>query len=298
MEIDVKALKKGGFMKQSQKDYFSMRLRIAGGEVAAEQLLKLVEVSLKYGKGNIHLTARQGIEIPFIHISNIEEAKKAIASCGLSTGVCGPTVRTVTGCQGSYVCPSGKFDSRLLIKETDGKFYGAEVPCKFKIGISACTNNCLKTEENDFGIAGVVEPVWDSSVCTYCGICESICKEDAIKVHPDSLEFFHDKCTFCGDCIEACPTGAWREKRKGFRISVGGKMGRHPKLGTVIFRIVEDKDEVIRLIGKTVDFFREFGNPKERFSGTLERVGIDKLLSYLSDIYKEEHEQLYSYGSN
>lgn len=288
METDVKALKKGGFMRQSQKDYFSMRLRVAGGHLKSEQILKITEIAEKYGQGYIHLTARQGVEIPFIHLNDIEEAKKILADAGVSTGVCGPTVRTVTGCQGSYICPAGKYDTRPLIEEIDSRFYGAPVPHKFKIGMSACINNCLKTEENDFGITGVVEPVWESSLCTYCGICEAICKDRAIKVSSDKLEFYLEKCTFCGDCIKACPTNAWKEKRKGFRISVGGKMGRHPKLGTIIFEIVEDRNEVIGMIEKTLDFFREFGNPRERFADTLERVGIEKLVSCLKQAVKGE----------
>ena len=35
---DLKALKAGGFMKQKEPDLFSVRLRVVGGLVSAEQL--------------------------------------------------------------------------------------------------------------------------------------------------------------------------------------------------------------------------------------------------------------------
>ncbi len=47
---DYKELKKGGFMKQVQKDRFSLRIRVAGGHLEAEKLKKVYEIAQKYGK--------------------------------------------------------------------------------------------------------------------------------------------------------------------------------------------------------------------------------------------------------
>jgi dissimilatory sulfite reductase (desulfoviridin) alpha/beta subunit len=94
------ALKKGGFMRQVQKDKFSMRLKVTGGQMGSAQLDKISEVAKKYGKGYVHFTARQGIEIPFIDLADIEKVKQDLASADVSIGVCGPRVRTVTACQG------------------------------------------------------------------------------------------------------------------------------------------------------------------------------------------------------
>ncbi len=77
---DIAALKKGGFMKQKQKGKFSLRLGIVGGQVTAEQLAAVLEVANRYGHGYVHLTARQGIEIPFIDIDQIEEVSPASAA--------------------------------------------------------------------------------------------------------------------------------------------------------------------------------------------------------------------------
>ena len=60
---DYAALKKGGFMRQKQKNNFSLRIRVVGGHLDAKQLAKVAEVSEKYGEGYVHLTSRQGVEI-------------------------------------------------------------------------------------------------------------------------------------------------------------------------------------------------------------------------------------------
>ena len=83
-KIDYGTLKKGGFMRQKQKGYFSLRLGIVGGQVTAEQLAAVTDVANTFGHGYIHLTARQGIEIPFINIKDIDAVKAALAADGIT----------------------------------------------------------------------------------------------------------------------------------------------------------------------------------------------------------------------
>ena len=65
-QVDYAALKKGGFMRQKQKGYFSLRIQVVGGNLTAENIKAVSEVAEQYGKGYVHMTSRQGIEIPFI----------------------------------------------------------------------------------------------------------------------------------------------------------------------------------------------------------------------------------------
>ena len=111
MAVDYATLKKGGFMRQKQKNNFSLRLRTVGGHMSAEQLAKVAEVAEKYGEGYVHLTSRQGVEIPFIKLDQIEEVKNALAEGDVVPGVCGPRVRTVTACHGAAICQSGCIDT-------------------------------------------------------------------------------------------------------------------------------------------------------------------------------------------
>ena len=53
MAVDYATLKKGGFMRQKQKNNFSLRLRVVGGNLTAKQLATIAEVSDKYGEGYV-----------------------------------------------------------------------------------------------------------------------------------------------------------------------------------------------------------------------------------------------------
>ena len=75
MAVDYAALKKGGFMRQKQKNNFSLRLQVVGGNLTAENLKKIAEVAEKYGDGHVHLTSRQSVEIPFVKLDDVSEWK-------------------------------------------------------------------------------------------------------------------------------------------------------------------------------------------------------------------------------
>ncbi len=179
MAVDYATLKKGGFMRQKQKNNFSLRLRVVGGNLTAKQLAKIAEVSEKYGEGHVHLTSRQSVEIPFIKLDDIDEVKNALAEGDVEPGVCGPRVRTVTACQGNAICPSGCIDTYELAKELDDRYFARELPHKFKFGITGCQNNCLKAEENDLGIKGGIKATWKEDACIGCGVCVKACRTNA-----------------------------------------------------------------------------------------------------------------------
>ena len=127
MAVDYGTLKKGGFMRQKQKNNFSLRLRVVGGNLSAKQLAKIAEVSERYGDGHVHLTSRQSVEIPFIKLDDIDAVKAALAEGDVQPGVCGPRVRTITACQGEAICPSGCIDTYALAKELDDRYFASNV---------------------------------------------------------------------------------------------------------------------------------------------------------------------------
>ena len=51
----------------------------------------------------------------------------------------------------------------------------------------------------------------------------------------------------------SCPTEARLSKEEGYRILVGGKMGKFPKLGVQVFDFVRSKEEVMELIKKLTE---------------------------------------------
>lgn len=283
---DYASLKKGGFMRQKQKNHFSLRLRVVGGQVSAGQLAKITEVAEKYGHGYIHLTSRQGIEIPFIKLEQIEEVKATLAEGDVSPGVCGPRVRTITACQGSEICPNGCIDSEKLAVELDERYFGRELPHKFKFGITACQNNCLKAEENDLGIKGGLYVEWIEDNCIHCGLCAKVCRKDAIKIVDDRIKVDYDKCNYCGRCALSCPTEAYAAK-EGYIVSFGGIFGNQINKGEPIIPFIDDHDKLLAVCDAAIKFFDEHADPGERFKFTIDRVGRDKLESVVKKAYEE-----------
>lgn len=285
--VDYKELKKGGFMHQVQKDNFALRLRITGGQIKAEQLLKVYDIARTYGQGYIHMTSRQSIEIPFIKLGDVETVKKELSEAGLQPGASGPRVRTITACQGCTICSSGLIDTTSLAKEFDERYYARELPHKFKLGITGCRNNCLKAEENDLGVKGGMKPDWVESKCTFCGLCEAACCEKSITVDKKekALAFNESTCKHCGRCVKACPTKAWIGQ-SGFVVYFGGLFGNKIAIGKQLFPIIFTTDVLHKVVETTLEFFKKHGRQSERFRNTLDRVGWELLQKELEKIVK------------
>lgn len=275
-------IKKGGFMQQKQNNYFSMRLKSIGGHFTTAQLDTIKKVADEFGSGYIHLTSRQGIEIPFIHFDDIEAVKEFLANGGVEIGVCGPRVRTITACQGGQICSSGLIDTVEIAKKIDSRYGGVELPHKFKFGITGCHNNCLKAEENDVGIKGGVIPIWKQERCIFCGGCAKICPANAIIVDrpAKTWHFDIDKCLNCGKCLKRC--NAALSGKKGFLIYFGGRYGNEISVGRKLFPLIRDEDNLFEIVDSTITFFQNNAKRGERFAKTIERVGLDFFLKQIS----------------
>ena len=186
-KVDYGTLKKGGFMRQKQKNNFSLRLAVVGGNLTVEHLKTIAEVAEKYGDGHVHLTSRQSVEIPFIKLDDVETVKEELAKGDCRPGVCGPRVRTVTACQGNQICPSGNIDAYDIAVKLDERYFGRELPHKFKFGVTGCQNNCLKAEENDVGIKGATKVEWKEDACINCGLCSKVCRTGAITIEDGKI---------------------------------------------------------------------------------------------------------------
>jgi anaerobic sulfite reductase subunit C len=284
MKVDYKALKDGGFMRQVQKERFSLRLKVVGGNITADQLLTIAEISKKYGDGHVHLTSRQSVEIPFIKLEDVEAVKSELLEGGVFTGVCGPRVRTVTACQGSQVCPGGCIDTYPLAVEISERYFGRELPHKFKFGVTGCQNNCLKAEENDLGVKGGYSITWVQDLCTLCGVCVKACRSGAITIQDGALLLDEDKCNHCGRCVKSCPTDAWKGE-SGYLLSFGGTFGNLIAKGEQFLPIIKDKEVLFRVADAALAFFDQHAKPSERFRVAIERTGWDEFKKHIEEAY-------------
>ena len=284
MAIDYASLKKGGFMRQKQKGYFSLRLQVVGGTLTTENLRIIQEVADRYGHGYVHLTSRQGVEIPFVRYEDIEIVKAELAKGGCKPGVCGPRVRTVTACQGNAVCPSGNIDTDKIAEKLDERYYARELPHKFKFGVTGCQNNCLKAEENDLGIKGALDVHWDEEKCTLCGVCEKACRVNAIEIKDGQLTMDASKCNYCGRCVKSCPFDAWRGD-SAYMVTFGGLFGNTIARGSEMLPLIKTEEQLFRVTDATIQFFEENAKAGERFKFTLDRVGRDAFQRVVREAY-------------
>ena len=284
MAVDYSTLKKGGFMRQKQKNCFSLRLAVVGGNLTAENLKTIAEVADKYGDGHVHLTSRQSVEIPFIKLDDIDAVKEDLAKGGCKPGVCGPRVRTITSCQGNQICPSGNIDTYDIAKKLDERYFARELPHKFKFGVTGCQNNCLKAEENDVGIKGATKVQWKEDACISCGGCVKACRTGAITLEDNKIKVDESKCNYCGRCVKACPTDAW-DAKSGYLVSFGGLFGNRIHKGEEILPVIESEEDLFRVTDAAIQFFDDNANPSERFRFTIERVGEDKFIEKMKEAY-------------
>jgi len=273
--IDYAALKSGGIIMQKDDDFFAIRLRLPGGYIASDLLPKIAQVARKYGRGEVRLTARQGIEIPWIKFAEIEAARKELADVGLALGPCGPRFRTVTACPGLPVCRRALADSQSFARQIDRKFGGLLLPHKFKATVSACPNACSRPLENEIGFCGSAEPELQKDACMGCGLCVDICREKALVLQNGKPLLDKSLCVHCADCMQSCPTDAWKMERMGYAVYVGGKNGRHPTQGEKIAYFV-DEEQGMMIIERCLDFYLQHGNKRERLGDLIRRVGMDE----------------------
>jgi dissimilatory sulfite reductase (desulfoviridin) alpha/beta subunit len=270
---NLKSLKDKGFLPQGQDEKFSMRLHLTGGHVEANQLRALADAAEKYGAGHVHITSRQGAEIPFVDLDDVANISEEMKNAGLFGGATGQKVRGVIACQGNTVCNHGLINCPELAARIDEIYFGTYVPKKFKIAITGCPASCMKPQENDFGIMGVVRPEWIENNCVACGICEKVCKADAINIDKGQLDIDSSSCIFCGECITSCKKDAINGAESGYAIFVGGKVGCFPRSCDKLIELT-DENHLFSIIEKTLAYYRKYGQDGERFGDLLDRRGF------------------------
>lgn len=277
LELDLVALKKVGMIQQKQKEYFALRLHAVGGDLTAEQLQKVAEIAKTYGRGQVHLSTRQGIEIHFVHYTNLEVARLELEKAGIAMGACGPRVRIVVACPGESTCRWGIIDTKKVAQRLDDHYFRQDTPHKFKIGVTGCPHNCAKATENDLGIMGGILPGWKGESCIGCDLCVSSCPTGAIYQENGEYRLDESKCIYCSICTSNCPTNAWYAAKKGYILWIGGTMGKIPRLGTRLKKLIESESELYGLIDKVIKYYQANGRKRERFGHMIERLGETKV---------------------
>lgn len=292
MDINTKVLKKNAYRITKKRGLTAIRIRVPGGHMEAKHFDVLKDIAEKYGNGTVHLTTRQGFEIPDIEMKYIPEINKmlqpVIEGLGINqvdphTGYSAAGTRNVSSCIGNKVCPFGNYDTTSFAKRIEKAIFPNDY--HVKVALTGCPNDCLKVRQHDFGIMGMTEPQYDPYRCVGCQACVTNCKKRATGALTfENFKVIRDdeKCIGCGECVGKCPTGAWtRSKEKYYRLAIMGRSGKkNPRLAED-FIVWVDEDSIIKIILNTYDYIHEYidrnaPGGKEHIGYIVDRTGFEE----------------------
>lgn len=301
MDMNTKLLKKNAFRVTKERGITASRIRIPGGHVDAKYLSMIQNIAETYGNGTVHITSRQGFEIPgikFQHMPQVNELLQPIIE-GLDInqktpgeGYSAAGTRNITACVGNRVCPYGCYDTSGFAQRIEKAIFPNDL--HFKIALTGCPNDCAKVRMHDFGIMGMSEPQYEKDRCVNCEACVKACKKKSVGVLQTvnyKVERNAEKCIGCGECVLACPTGAWtRDDEKLYRLTLLGRTGKkNPRLGEDFIKWV-DEASIIKIILNTYDYVRHYIDAnapggKEHIGYIVDRTGFEEFKKWaLKDV--------------
>lgn len=279
---EIKRVKAMGFLHNKGTDLFNGRVLTVNGKISALQAATIAEAATKFGSGEVTFTTRLTMEVKGIAFHEIEAFQAFIATVGLETGGTGPLVRPVVSCKGT-TCQYGLYDTFALSEKIHERFYKGyhtvKLPHKFKIATGGCPNNCVKPSLNDLGIVGQLVPNAKLEKCKGCKKCqvEAACPMHAVRVKDGVMHTDKSICINCGRCVLKCPFGVIEDGTPGFRIYIGGRWGKQYAIGRPLHKIFTAEDEMLDVVEKAINLFKDEGKAGERFSDTIERIGFENV---------------------
>ncbi len=154
---------------------------------------------------------------------------------------------------------------------------------EFRVTIADCPNACSQPQIKDVGVIGAALPMVTDESCTLCEACIEACRENAVALENEAPNIDFDTCLACGKCAEVCPTGAIALDRKGHRVMVAGKLGRHPRLARELKGIFSE-DEVLAIFRWCIDFYKKNSTRGQRFAELLQDADFEALSKAFSGV--------------
>ena len=149
---------------------------------------------------------------------------------------------------------------------------------EFRVTLADCPNACSQPQIKDMGIIAARRPGPADPPCSTCNACVESCREAAIRIDTNVPTPVIDmqRCLACGQCIAACPTGTLTTAAEGYRIQLGGKLGRHPRLARELPGIY-DVATTLEIVHACIGFYktRSLG---ERFGAVLDSEAFERLI--------------------
>ena len=292
LDLNRKKVTKNAFRITKRRNYTALRVRVPGGHLNAQLLSAIAGLADKYGDGTLHITTRQGFEIPNVSFERMEEVNKDLQLLlkefqvkngvrieNLSAGYPAAGMRNISACIGNRVCPFANTDTTALAQRLEGLLYPNDL--HVKVAITGCPNDCIKAHMQDFGIIGICEPEYNYDDCIGCEACVKACERKvtgALRMQNGKVYRDERRCIGCGECVLACPTAAWtRRPGRLYRVLIMGRTGkRNPRLAMPFLDRVSE-DVVCQLIVNTLPYAEKHRLkciPKEHIGYIVDRTGL------------------------
>jgi len=149
-----------GYYSQRGGKLLMARLRIPAGILTPSQLKAIGYAAKKFANGKLHITTRQDIQIHNVPYQNSIKIIEYLKDFNISPrGGGGNTVRNITACYLSGICPYEKFEvykitwglSEYLLSLDEAY----NLPRKYKVAFSGCERDCAGAGVNDVGFVAL-----------------------------------------------------------------------------------------------------------------------------------------------
>ena len=151
----------GVFFRRQTPGQFMMRLRMSNGVSNAAQMRTIAEISRELGPGFADITTRQQIQLRGFQIERVPELwarLEAVGLASLQTGM--DNIRNVAGCPVAGLTPNELFDASPIVRQFTDTFLRnkefTNLPRKFNVAITGCTEHCTHAESQDLALVPAV----------------------------------------------------------------------------------------------------------------------------------------------
>ena len=150
----------GVFFRKPTPGKFMMRIRMPNGFAKSEQLRAIAELSRRLGNSVVDITTRQQMELRGFTLDTVPEIFEKLRGVDLRTLQTGiDNVRNINGCALAGLTPHELFDASPVVHELDRIIVGSKgnpeftnLPRKFNVTITGCTDNCTHCESQDIAL--------------------------------------------------------------------------------------------------------------------------------------------------
>ena len=151
-----------GTYAQRQEGVQMQRIKIPGGVLTADQLIRLANAADRFGSGFLHFTTREDAQIYYVKLEETPDLLRFLAESGItSREACGNTVRNITACYRAGTSATEAFNvlpySQALFRFLVRNKYNQNLGRKFKITFEGCADDHSGLRIHDIGLWAVTK---------------------------------------------------------------------------------------------------------------------------------------------